>query len=110
MSKGQIKKIVKEFAELLRKNRIKFKEIYLFGSYATGKAHEYSDIDIAVIMRTLPRGMNYLKKKMQLRRLTPDVDSRIEPILLEAADLTESGSTIMGNEVRKHGILVVTGN
>ena len=31
----------------------------------------------------------------------------IEPILLEEKDLKEGMASIMGNEVRKHGILVV---
>lgn len=48
-----------------------------------------------------------LCQKMRLWRLTVDADPRIEPILLEEIDLTESEASIMGEEVRRHGILVV---
>ena len=107
MSTNEAKKIAKEYAKLLHKNRIAFKNIYLFGSYATGKAAKYSDIDIAVVVGRLPRGRGYLDKKMLLWKLTHKVDNRIEPILLSEKDLKKDEASIMGNEVRKYGILVV---
>lgn len=108
MSKAKIRKIVKDYAELLKKNRIRFKQVYFFGSYATGKANEYSDIDVAVVVGRIPRGKGFLDKKMSLWRYTHKVDSRIEPILLEERDLKEEAMSIMGDEVRKHGILVIS--
>lgn len=107
MSKSEVKKLVKEFADILRKNRFAFKQMYLFGSYARNKADECSDIDIAVVVSRLPRGRGYLDKKMKLWELTIDADSRIEPILLEEKDLNKKDGSIMGIEVLKHGILVV---
>jgi len=108
MSKNQIKKIIREFAGVLKKNRFAFRQIWLFGSYAKGKARKHSDIDIAVVASRLPRGRDYLDKKMRLWVLTLQTDSRIEPILLEEADLKEKTASIMGYEVKKHGILVVS--
>lgn len=107
MSKSEVKKIVKKFAEILRKNRIAFKKIYLFGSYALGTAKEHSDIDVAVVMNRAPRNMKFLDKEMNLWKLAPKADSRIEPILLEEKDLDKKEPSIMGYEVLKHGILVV---
>ena len=107
MSKNEVKKLVKAFADILKKNRFAFRNIYLFGSQATGKAHEYSDIDIAVVVGRLPQDKGYLDKRMKLREFTIDVDSRIEPILLEERDLNKKHGSIMGMEVLKHGILVV---
>ncbi|MBI5412024.1 nucleotidyltransferase domain-containing protein [Candidatus Peregrinibacteria bacterium] len=109
MSEKQIKKIISEFAEVLKKNRFAFKQIWLFGSYAKGKATEDSDIDIAVVANRLPRGRDYLDKKMRLLELTLHTDSRVEPILLEESDLKEKTASIMGYEVKRHGILVVSG-
>ncbi len=108
MSKNEVKALVKAYADILKKNRFQFKQIYLFGSQATGKAHEYSDIDVAVIMSKLPRGRGYLNKKMRLWELTIGADSRIEPTLLEEKDLKKDSISIMGEEVRKHGILLVS--
>lgn len=108
MSKSDVKKIIKEFAELLKKNRIAFKQIYLYGSYASGKAKEHSDIDVAVVVEKVPRRFEaHMEKKMDLRKLGCRIDTRIEPILLEEKDIIRGEATIMGEEVRKHGILVV---
>lgn len=57
------------------------KMVILYGSYAKGTAHEGSDIDIAVICDSI--GDDFLKKSQQLFKLRRDIDSRIEPILLE---------------------------
>ena len=108
MPKSELKKIIRKYAEVLKANRVKFNKIYLYGSYATGKAHEYSDIDVAVVMDHVP-SKGYLEHKMHLRRLTANVDVRIEPILLEENDLTEEEASIMGTEVLKNGILIATG-
>ena len=82
------------------------KRIYLFDSQATGMAHENSDIDIAIIMENLPKGKSYMERKMDLRKLTRNIDTRIEPIILEENDINEKDPSIMGYEVLKHGILI----
>lgn len=106
MPKSEVKKLVKAFADILKKNRFAFKQIYLFGSYAKNKANELSDIDVAVVVGRLPRDRGYLDKKMKLWELTIEADSRIEPVLLEERDLNKKDGSIMGIEVLKHGILV----
>lgn len=105
MSTTQVKKIVKQYASVLHKNKFAFSKIYLFGSYAKDKAQKDSDIDVAIIANKTGSGKAYLNKKMKLWELTIDVDTRIEPILIEEKDL-KNGSTIMGNEIKKYGIRV----
>ena len=41
--------IAKEFVETCNKNGIPVFSAYLFGSYAKGLQHEYSDIDLALV-------------------------------------------------------------
>lgn len=103
MSTSKAKDIVKEYSDLLRDKRIPFVQIYLFGSYARGTAHEHSDIDVAVIQKKRKR--DFFSTQLRLRRLAPKIDTRIEPILLEKNDL-DTESTIMAEEVRNHGIRV----
>jgi len=40
---------IEDYIKVLIKNKINPEKIILYGSYAKGKAHQYSDIDIAVI-------------------------------------------------------------
>lgn len=106
MSTREVNTIIKKYAETLRKNDISFTHIYLFGSYAKGNPREESDIDVAVVVSRIKNDKEYFDKKMQLWRMILDVDTRIEPILLEKDEL-EKSETIMGIEVKKHGIKIV---
>ncbi|MBI4994135.1 nucleotidyltransferase domain-containing protein [Candidatus Peregrinibacteria bacterium] len=105
MSPSDAKKIAKKYAEMLRINKIAFTNVYLFGSYAHGKARPDSDIDVAIIANKTGSGKKYLDKKMRLWELTPNVDVRIEPILIEKKDF-EKGATTLSYEVQKYGIKV----
>ncbi len=40
--------VIRRFLSLISEE-VKVKEAYLFGSYANGHAHEYSDIDMAIV-------------------------------------------------------------
>ena len=51
MSINEVKKIIENYAQVLRDNGFLFSNIYLFGSYASGKAKKDSDIDVAVISK-----------------------------------------------------------
>ncbi len=54
--------------------------IILFGSYATGKQHEDSDIDLLVVLNEHGRAGTYLEKiqrRLQIARLFYDILTRI---------------------------------
>jgi len=53
------------------------KAAYLFGSQVTGKAHEWSDIDILLISPDFVG--NRVDTRVELMGLARDVDDRIEP-------------------------------
>ena len=104
MSTAQAKSVVKKYADVLKKNNFSFVNLYLFGSYALGKQKRDSDIDVAVVVKKIDE--DYLKQKMNLWKFTIKVDTRIEPIILEEEELEENNFSIMGEEVRRMGILV----
>lgn len=56
-------------------------KVYLFGSYSKGCARQDSDIDIAVIVPNIEG--DYLSVAARLWRITIDVDTLIEPVLIE---------------------------
>lgn len=57
------------------------KEVVLFGSQVQGETHKDSDIDIAVVFDLLDDSR--LEKAFQLYKLRRDIDTRIEPILVQ---------------------------
>jgi len=56
--------------------------IVLFGSYANGNPHEYSDIDIAIIFD----GFNgdWLNVSKDFWKITESISKWIEPVLLDS--------------------------
>ncbi len=103
MSKADAKKIAIKFGEKLKAENYPFSAIYLFGSYAVGKYHAGSDIDIAVLSDKLKKDWN--KNEELLWKIGVDVDLRIEPIGFVPEDF-ESEVDPMVREIKKTGIRV----
>src|SRR3989338_8886265 len=104
MPKTEIKKIIRNYAKILRAKNFPISAIYLFGSQVNGKAHKWSDIDVAVITNKLKR--NYEKNRSLLYRMRLEVDDRLEPHGFTEADFKNNADPL-AYEIRKTGIKVV---
>ncbi len=104
MSKVEAKKIVRNYARKLREENYPFSAIYLFGSHVKGKAHKWSDIDVAVISNKLKR--NREKNENLLWHIRREVDSMIEPHSFTIKDFQDE-SDPMVYEIKKTGIRIV---
>ncbi|MBN1491346.1 MAG: nucleotidyltransferase domain-containing protein [Phycisphaerae bacterium] len=80
MDTQQAVHIVKQFADVVR-SRLPVRKVVLYGSYARGTPHEYSDIDVAVLVERIEGDL--LDLEAMLFRLGRGIDFRIEPILRE---------------------------
>ena len=103
MSKTKAEKIVKKYVTELKAKKYPFSAVYLFGSYATGKANRWSDIDVAIISDKLKKNWN--KNEDALLKYTMRVDSRIEPIGFTVKDFQDN-SDPMVCEIKKTGIKI----
>ena len=56
-------------------------KVYLFGSYSKGCARPDSDIDIAVVVPSI--NGDYFTTAAHLWRITMDINTLIEPVLIE---------------------------
>ena len=90
---------LKMYKKLLSKY-MKFDEMILFGSYATGNAREDSDVDVAIVVKTLTG--DYFSTRPLLWRIRREVDDRIEPVLIEKTH-DESGFL---SEIMKTGVAI----
>lgn len=98
-----IKKSIISYKKKLIKEGLIFDKIILFGSYAKGNAHPYSDIDIAIVSKYF--GKNDFKEMSKLNALTYGVDTRIEAHPISSANFLNSVSPFI-IEVKKYGVLV----
>ncbi len=100
MSKIDARKIVKKYAEKLKEKKYPFTAVYLFGSYAKGKARKWSDIDVAVITDKLKRNRD--KNENLLWHMRREVNIMIEPYGFTVRDFQDECDP-MACEIKKTG-------
>ena len=49
LTKNAAAKKVKNFAREVKESGVRLRKVFLFGSYASGKPHSWSDIDVALV-------------------------------------------------------------
>lgn len=83
MDKRKLLKSVKEYLLFLKKEKYPVTRAYIFGSYNTKKFKDYSDVDVAIVMKTID---NCFDIQAKLLRIGYDFDNRIEPHPIEEKD------------------------
>jgi len=104
MSKSEVKKIVKRYADKLAENKYQLASVYLFGSYAKGDERKWSDIDVAVVSPLLNEVLG--KAESNLWRLRRGIDLRIEPHAFSPEDWEEESNPLV-REIKRTGERVV---
>lgn len=105
MGRASVSTIVKKYGNVLKRNNFSYSKIYLFGSYAKGKARADSDIDVAVVISG--NVMTNWLKKIKLWQLARQVDTRIEPILINNCEFNRGRVSQMAHEVKTSGRVVI---
>jgi len=94
---------VKLYKQLVLNNfPVPIEQFWLFGSYAKNKAHEDSDIDVALVVNHLDENYSILNTEPLLWKLRRQVDWRIEPHVI-ARDTDYAGFL---NEIERTGFLI----
>lgn len=75
---------INSYLRVLQAHKLNFESVWLFGSAAQNTTDADSDIDLAVIM---PEVENKFYKELELTRYRRGIDSRIEPHIINAADI-----------------------
>ena len=103
MDKNEVINKLKIYVSLLN-NHFDLDKVILFGSYASEKQHQDSDIDVAVIVNSIDG--DYFTYTPVLWKLRRQVDDRIEPLLFEKGK-DKSGFL---TEILKSGIEIKSDN
>lgn len=74
--------LVRRYKEAIAPRFSSQMQVMMFGSYAKGYPHEWSDIDVAVIVPKIDKN-KWRDTAVSLGRATRDISCYIEPILLE---------------------------
>lgn len=96
----KVERIVNDYIDDLKKDKLPIKQAIIFGSYAKGRPHKWSDVDLCIVspkFKSSWDGLQYLWVKR-----TKLTDPHIEPIGYTPKDFREGSSLI--NEIKTHGI------
>lgn len=98
----QLDTVIRQYLARLDAEKLPITNVYLFGSYAKGTEHEWSDVDLCVIS---PRFKNPLLAIQYLivRRLS-DMNYPIEPVGMTLEDFNDGGA--LAAEIKKTGIKI----
>lgn len=82
---GRTRQVIEQIAEVLRR-RYRPRQIILFGSYASGRPHADSDIDLLIVKQT---SKPFFKRLAEVRQLVTDVRRGypFEPVVLTPAEV-----------------------
>ena len=98
----EIKDIIKDYKDELRRHNIRITKAILYGSYAKGRPKPYSDIDLVIISPDLAR-FAPLRRQELLAQLTMNIDVPLEVIGYTPQEFKKSDHTVFGQIIRETG-------
>ncbi len=102
MADGTVEDLIRRYLRAVSESGIPVRFGVLFGSWATGRAGELSDIDVVVVSHRFD-GAHDRMDVNQLWRLAARTDSRIEPIPCGERQWEEDDSTPIIEVARREG-------
>lgn len=103
LSRQQGLQIAQRFRRALKQRGVPAIAVYVFGSVATGRVKEGSDIDIAVVIP--PYRGNAADEGAEIFSIACDIDPHIETVCLRPEDMQNKYSPLV-QEVRRDGVAV----
>ena len=101
MDKNEAIKIAERYVESIS-TKYQIERAILFGSFAKGNYHADSDIDIAIVFKSID---DIIDLQIQLMQLRTDDDLLIEPHPFKISDFNLSNPMVA--EIKKHGIEII---
>lgn len=98
----EINIIILRFVNVLTMKGIRVEKVILYGSYASGKIHAGSDLDIAIVSPDF--GKDRFEEGKMLLQLAWRVDPRIEAIPISPESYERDTWIPLIYEIRKKGI------
>ncbi len=102
MVEKEVVRKIEEFVKALKRDNINVAKVILYGSRASGKAHEHSDIDVAIVSPDF--GKDRFEEGVRLFKIACEVDSLIEPVPLSLESYEKDTWVPLIYEIRVNGI------
>jgi predicted nucleotidyltransferase len=102
MVEKEVIKKIEEFVKALKRDNINVAKVVLYGSRASGKAHEHSDIDVAIVSPDF--GKDRFEEGVRLFKIACEIDSLIEPVPISLESYEKDTWVPLIYEIRVNGI------
>lgn len=102
MVSQEIVDVVLNFMKVLREKGIKVEQVFVYGSYASGKVRKDSDIDVAVISPDF--GKDRYEEGKLLRQIAWRIDSRLEPVPISKESFLKDNWIPLIYEIKTAGV------
>jgi len=99
----KVKNTLDRYLLALKQSNIPIQKAILFGSYARGNSHEWSDIDVALVSDAFVG--NRMDDKDKIRSITLSISSELEVIPFAPQDFTPQNPFV--KEILRTGIQLV---
>lgn len=107
MVNREIEQVISRFIKTLSAKGVHIEKVILYGSFASGKSHEGSDIDIAVISPDF--GKDRFEEGKSLHQIAWRVDPRIEPVPISSKAYNTDTWLPLIHELHAKGIEIPLG-
>ncbi len=97
--------VIQNYLRAVDKKGVPVRYGVLFGSYARGKVHKWSDIDLLVVSPLYDKRRTY-KQASKLWRIAAQTDSRIEPIPVGEKQYEADDSSLIIEVARREGQII----
>ena len=94
---------VKKYIKTLKKDNVPIFGVYVFGSFAKGTQHKWSDIDVCVVSSAFKNAWS--SSKYLWKKRSDDVYLTIEPVGFTPKDFKEESSSLI-HEIKRNGIKI----
>ena len=99
----KVRNTINKYILSLEKNNIHVRQAVLFGSYAEGRANEWSDIDIALVSESFDG--DRFNDRGKIRKITLSVSSDLSPLPFCPEDFIPENPFV--KEIIKNGIRII---
>jgi predicted nucleotidyltransferase len=105
MVSKSVVRVIKKYLSAVSERGIPVTAGVVFGSYAKGKPHQWSDIDLLVVSSRFDKNSNRRDIDL-LWHVAAEVDSRIEPIAVGEKQYKEDNSSWIIAVARREGEII----
>jgi hypothetical protein len=103
-TEAELRRIVREYVRALE-SEIRVSKVILYGSYAHGKPHEWSDVDIAVISPDFD-GLDRWERQALLGRKRLGCDLSLEPLGYSLEEYENAHPLTFLGEIKRTGKVI----